>query len=151
MQNQTNGNSQLASKLMEEFEALARSVKSSKAAHTFSAAQGVTVVWDAPLNCFRNSVAQAALCHNPTELPAPGERFMGHVDRLRCKEVVYSDCETQVAFTQHWNFVREGHLERYSFTRRYPCSAGETAVLVFDTKARTSEAKRSTFGLEEAC
>lgn len=131
-----------AGRLMEEFEVLARTVRSSENGHTFSAAQGVTVVWNSPVSEFRNSVvANATVCHDPEVLPQPGIRFLSHVERFRCKEVVYGECGGE-AFTQHWDFIREGFLERYSYTKK--CSKHtQRSEFVFDTRCKTTEVRQA--------
>lgn len=134
-------------RLLEEFESLARSVKCSQDAHTFSAARGVTVVWNAPLNCFRNSIAtKAVVTHNPSRLPTSGRRFLEHVERLTCQEQVFQKKLNTKAFTQHWKFSRKGHLEFYSLTRVYRNDAKDVTEIVIDRNNKTREAKRNRFG-----
>jgi hypothetical protein len=144
--NQVSVNSIEAEQLREDFEILARSVKCSSAAHTFSGAEGVSVVWNSPLNCFRNSIAcKAVVTHEPGRLPANGTRFLEHVDRLTCRELVLAQNSNQTAFTQHWNFTRKGNFEHYIFTRVFKNDTRDTTEIVVNTRTQTSKAKRYQF------
>jgi hypothetical protein len=132
--------------LQDEFESLARSVKCCSAAHTFSGAEGVSVVWNAPLNCFRNSIAcKAVVSHQPGHLPTSGQRFLERVDRLTCRELVLDGTTKEAVFTQHWNFTRRGDYEHYLLTRVFKNDTRDTTEIVVDTKNRTSQANRQKF------
>jgi len=133
-------------RLKEDFESLARSVKCCPAAHSFAAAEGVSVVWNSPLNCFRNSIAsKAVLTHEPGSLPTCGARFLENVERLTCQELVLDKATNQAAFTQHWNFTRRGNYEHYIFTRVYSNSTRDTTEILVDTATQTSRASRQHY------
>lgn len=134
--------------LREDFEVLARSVKSCSAAHSFSGAEGVSVVWNSPLNCFRNSVAtKAVVCHKPGCVPTPGRRFLDDVERLTCKELVLNRDTNEAAFVQEWNYTRTGPYERYLLIRQYSGESREVSEIVVDRRTTTVKTSRHQFGM----
>ena len=111
-----------ASRLIEEFESVAQTVRSSP--HANAVMPGVMVVHNSPLNSYRNSVADARISYGER---AASPRFLDRVDRLNLRE---TSRNTGMTVTQEWNYERNGQSESFVFVREIEeTRVRETAVL----------------------
>ncbi|MCA9791111.1 MAG: hypothetical protein KC910_04925 [Candidatus Eremiobacteraeota bacterium] len=98
-----------ASRLMEEFETLAQSVRVSPQAAEQT--PGVMVIKNQRLNAFRDSLASARLCF---EANRASDRFFDRVGHLNLSETSSRFGRT---ITRQWHYEREGSSESYLYLR----------------------------------